>query len=647
VWVWTDKILDEKGRPVFKLGGFEKTNVGGWHFEGPTKNVPKFADALKPYFPRLAEALSRAFGGIAEVMDEEREKCAPLLDMSAAPGPQTLTDAKAIQAVRDVGAAFQARGPSDRAPLDFQWVGIGFAKLSGYRCLIGDAPGLGKTIQGLGCIISDPDQNLPALVVAPKNVVYNWTKEAGRWLPRILGRANAKKKREARVLPPGVWVEEGISGSLTIPRDFAGLVVCSWETLTGKVDELSKFGFKLVIADEAHYAKSPKAARSKALKFLSEQIPGLVLLTGTPIKNVVSELWSLLSMINPDAWGKLGEFKRKFAGSVETFTTETGVVIEKEKGVSAENKPELLLRLACSMIRRRKMDVLKDLPPKRREQIVIELTPDQRATYNRAEDDFFAWFEGEVAKEIIDLLATQGIDPKTLSKDQMRQIEATVAERIERARKAEILVQMGKLRQLVGLFKTPHALRLAQAMQQRGEACLLWCQHRPVVTALSKALDNAGVKVDVIDGSTPAADRADITDDFQEGKLDVLVVTQAAKEGLTLVRANTAFFVERYWTPADEVQAEDRIHRIGQIRSVTIYDLHVPQSIDDKMAALIESKRAIVDEVLGDEEVETAFEEATTTDLVKSMLSGRMKKENPRRRILTRNVWEQVLAGGR
>lgn len=638
---WTEKAIDKKTRLIIEvpkeelhvwLEGRVPTDVFnqakkwsersnfdgvGYRYVLTDRTVQKFVDLIRPSFPRLAEALSRAFGGIASVMDEERDFCRPLEAMATATRPEDITDAAAQASIATVDRAFAERGPAGLAPLDFQRVGIAYAKTSGYRCLIADNPGLGKTIQGIGCVITDPDQNLPCLVVAPANVVYNWTKEIKRWTKRMgpmpvtvlvgstfsaeiraedddeFDKPAKKGKKEKEVYTES---EGEVLGGAPIP-DHNGFIVCSWDTMRERADDLAAHGFRLLIADEAHYAKDPKSARSKALAALAEKIPHVVLLTGTPFKNTILELWTLLAVVNPKAWGKQGEFKRKFT-ETESVRTPTGITVEIEEGVNRANLPELKKRLQCTMIRRLKLNVLKNLPKKTFYREEIEMTPKQQEIYDDAAERFESWLTTETERRVVEALNREGIDPATVTAE----IRNAVKTKVENAMKAEVIVRMGELRQLVGRFKAPHAAKMVASL---GEPVLLWCHHAEVVDALEKACKAAGLRYATIDGATPAKDRMQIAEAFQGGDLDVLVCTMAAREGLTLTRAAKAIFVERYWSPADERQAEDRIYRIGQTRPVSILRLHIDGTIDDRMDEINSQKQGKVDEVLGDDQFES------------------------------------------
>lgn len=564
--------------------------------EVPVKRVNKLVTVLRTYFPRLAEAISRAYGGVAGVVDEEAEACAALINLHDKLTPEQVTNEDAIEALDYVRRAFAARVPAGLSPLPFQTVGIAFAKLTDYRALIGDAPGLGKTIQGLGCLITDPEMLLPAVIVAPKNVTVNWMKESAKWMPTV-----------PRKLVETVHDE--------IPAGWKGVSIMSWEMMVAHMDEIIAAGTACVIADEAHYAKNPTAQRTKALVTVLEKVPHAILLTGTPIKNVVVELHTLLAALDAETWGTRKAFADQY---VEEQKKVQGGGI---KYIGVKEVDPLQQRLACSMVRRLKEDALKDLPPKQRVYFTVTMTPQQRAEYERAEEDFESWYTAAVEKRVREELAKEGVDERTASA-QARDQATTKAEAYLRA---QAIVKLGEMRRIVGQIKTQPAIDLAKRLVAEGENVVIFAAHKPVVKGIARALDATGIPYGVIDGDASAQERSKATDDFQAGRIRVIVASEAAKEGLTLTRAANTIFVERYWTPADEQQAEDRIHRIGQTRAVVITYLHVPGTVDDTMHALIETKRALVDRVLGDDDIEEQDRKETQDDFVRFLIKGRGK----------------------
>lgn len=455
-----------------------------------------------------------------------------------------------------------------------------------------------NTAQALGAILADPEELLPAIIVVPKNVLGSWVKHARKWLPSLPVQSVSTVSTQ---LPPKGW---------------KGAVLTSWDIMRERLGDLVDWEPSLVVWDEAHYGKNPSAMRTRAMLELAKAAPHVLLLTGTPVTNDnIVELWPLLHAVSPENWGTRAAFVNKFVAEVERILTEHGGIIEKFVGVKAED--ELKKRLACTMIRRLKSAALPFLPPKTRTVVEVDMSKTAWADYREAQRRFEEWLHNAVSSA----LRAEGVDPAAAS-------EAAVA-KVQKALKAKILTQIGALRVLTGRAKVEHAIRLAEPVIARGQPIIIWCYFKEVVDTLIKAFGSR-YRLAVITGDVgSAADRSDIEDRFQDGQIDVLIATTAAKEGLTLTRANTALFVERFWTPAAETQAEDRIHRIGQTREAFIYTLHIPGTIDEFMSGLVERKRAFVDQVIGSEDEDKAdpdvidSEEEAVTALVKGALRQR------------------------
>jgi hypothetical protein len=269
--VWTRFLKDAAGNPIkwwrtVPNADYRKRDGdSAWSVQVQIKRVGDLVEALRPHMPRLAEAISRAFGGVAGVVDEELEACKARIDMHNKVTPSDVTNADALDAIERVRHAFNMRAPAGLRPLPFQLVGIAFAQQADYRALIADAPGLGKTIQGLGCVLTDPEMLLPALFVVPKNVLFSWKDETAKWLPSVP--VHMLETRSAELPEPG-W---------------KGIILTTWDVMVPRATALSTWGVRFLLADEAHYAKEPSAQRTKSLKALAAAIPHVVLLTGTPI----------------------------------------------------------------------------------------------------------------------------------------------------------------------------------------------------------------------------------------------------------------------------------------------------------------------------------------------------------------------------
>jgi hypothetical protein len=222
--------------------------------------------------------------------------------------------------------------------------------------------------------------------------------------------------------------------------------------------------------------------------------------------------------------------------------------------------------------------VVPEIPPKTRSTLPIVLRPKDAAEYERAEDDFADWLETELARR-------------------MSHGEALAV--AQRALAAEALVKTGYLRRLLGQAKVYAASDWIARAVRLGEPVVVFAEHREVIERLQDLLKRQRIGYVTIEGSVGRQDRQQAIDAFQSGKVPVFIGSKAASTGITLTRAKHLLFVERYYTSAEEEQAEDRIRRIGQTQPTTIWFLHATETIDDRVATIIEAKREMVRKAIG------------------------------------------------
>jgi len=259
------------------------------------------------------------------------------------------------------------------------------------------------------------------------------------------------------------------------------------------------------------------------------------------------------------------------------------------------------------MIRRHLEDVLPEIPPKTRSTVPIRLRPKDEAEYRRAQKEFADWLEEELARRMSDG-------------------EARAA--AERALAAEALTKTGYLRRLLGLAKVPAAIDWISRAVRVGEPVVVFCEHQEVVARLQKFLTKQRIRHVTIDGGTAGKQRQAAIDAFQAGVVPVFIGTKAAKEGITLTRGRNLLFVERYFTSADEEQAEDRIRRYGQKHATTVWFLHATDTLDDRLAEIIDIKRKIVAEAIGSAHVAESDEEAVR-ELISAWHENAVKHHQP------------------
>lgn len=274
--------------------------------------------------------------------------------------------------------------------------------------------------------------------------------------------------------------------------------------------------------------------------------------------------------------------------------------LETIKGIFGQEKE-------VPMIRRLLEDVLPEIPPKTRSTVVITMRPKDEAEYRKAEKDFAEWLEAELHRRM-----------------EAGEARATA----ERALAAEALVKTGYLRRLLGLAKVPAAIDWISRAVRVGEPVVVFAEHQEVVSRLQTLLTKQRIRHVTIDGGTGRKQRQVAIDAFQAGLVPVFIGTKAAKEGITLTRARNLIFVERYFTSADEEQAEDRIRRFGQKYATTIWFLHGDNTIDDRLAEIIETKRKLVSDHLGSADIAES-EESAVVELISAWHENAAKPLQP------------------
>jgi SNF2 family DNA or RNA helicase len=370
--------------------------------------------------------------------------------------------------------------------------------------------------------------------VCPASLKLNWLRECTRWLP---GRR-----------------AEPLSGRRG-PLPLAEIIVVNYDVLDARSDALADLEPQALVLDESHYIKNPKANRTKAAIDLSSRLPEQALrlaLTGTPLVNRPRELVPQLR-----ALGRMGDF-----GS--------GAAFERQfEGQLARERLHWHLRASC-YVRRRKDEVLTQLPPKRRITVPVPLA--NESEYRHLEDDLVDW------------LRTAVQDPRQL------------AERIDSALRAEALVKLNALRHVAARGKLHAAIEWIKSFLESGERLVVFAHHRDIQDELVHAFPRAAR----ILGSDPVEVRQQNVELFQRergGASLCICSLEAASHGFTLTAAASVAFLELGWTPAKHDQAEDRVHRIGQDRHVTAWYLLAADTIDERIAALIDYKRALVGSV--------------------------------------------------
>ena len=427
----------------------------------------------------------------------------------------------------------------------------------GFGGILADEMGLGKTLQVITVMLAvcqEEKEKNPSLVVCPASLVYNWGEELHRFAPELKVALLAGTQKERAVMLEGYQE--------------ADVLVTSYDLLKRDIAEYDGKTFRFQIIDEAQYIKNHGTAAAKSVKLIKAQTK--FALTGTPIENRLSELWSIFDYLMP---GFLYEY--------ETFRTnmETPIVKHQEEEVQAQ-----LRRMVTPFIlRRKKEDVLADLPEKLEEIRYAKMEKKQQKLY-----------DGQVVK--------------------MKSKIAGQDEESFRRSKIEILAELMRIRQICcdpnliyedyngGSAKTDACMELLQSLTDSGHKTLVFSQFTSMLAILEEQLREADIPFFKITGETPKERRINLVKKFNEDETPVFLISlKAGGTGLNLVGADVVIHFDPWWNLAVQNQATDRAHRIGQTRIVTVYKLIMKDTIEEKIVQMQESKKKLAEDILSGE----------------------------------------------
>lgn len=430
-------------------------------------------------------------------------------------------------------------------PYPYQLDGIAFG-LKHRRILIGDEPGLGKTLQSIGIV--DTAGAYPALVICPSSLKINWQREFDKFTDKkALILDNATRTAWPYFLQIGMF-HVAIVNYESLRKYFV------WDT-GGKDFRLKDVVFndaikvfRSVIIDESHRVKDPSAQQTIFTRGIAEGKEWRILLSGTPVVNRAEDLVAQLSIM-----GRLQEF-----GGRAKFLADYG---------ENDNLEELSQQLyrRC-MIRREKEKVLTQLPDKTRTDLYVDIA--NREEYSLAEADLAEY---------------------------LRQYTECTDREIRRKMRMEALVKFMTLRSLSAVGKVKQAIDFVRVFLASGKPLILFCSLHEIVDELCKAFPEAVT----VTGRDNATDKQAAVDAFQSGDAKLIVCSiKAAGVGLTLTASSNVAFIELPWTYADCCQCEDRAHRIGQKDNVTCYYLLGHHTIDHTLYRLIHHKKSIAAQIM-------------------------------------------------
>lgn len=463
-------------------------------------------------------------------------------------------------------------------PYPYQREGIEYG-LDKKRLIIGDEPGLGKTLQSIGIV--DTANAYPCLVICPSSLKINWQREFEKFTDKsALVLDNSVRTTWPYLLKMGMH-HVAIVNYESLRKYFV------WDIKGGKSFRLKDVVFcpqirmfRSVIIDESHRVKDPSAQQTIFTKGITTGKEWIILLSGTPVVNRPEDLVAQLSIM-----GRLQEF-----GGRTKFMADYCTDPKDKKAEPAVPLSVLSNQLyANCMIRREKAKVLPQLPDKTRVDLYVDIS--NAPEYNLAADNLAEY---------------------------LRQYTECTDWEIRRKMRMEALVRFMTLRQLATLGKVAQAVDFIRTFLDSGKKLIVFCSLHEVVDALCKAFPRAVT----VTGRDSASSKQVAVDSFQNNPDVQLIVCsiKAAGVGLTLTASSNVAFVELAWTYADCCQCEDRAHRIGQKDNVTCYYLLGRGTIDQTIYSLIHKKKSIAAEIMNsDDDIPT--DEMYFDELVASFLN--------------------------
>ena len=414
--------------------------------------------------------------------------------------------------------------------------------------ILADDMGLGKTIETIA-FINAIKSDKPILIVSPKSLVFNWISEFNKFAKDIpvygiIGTVEERKKIIKK-----------------IKDDKFGVFFISYDSLRNEYENLLDFTFDVVILDEAQFIKNIHAKKTSAVK----QINALhtIALTGTPIENNIYDLWSIFDFLMPHYLLDYDDFKDTFENDDEYYQ------IVRDK-------------VAPFILRRRKEDVLKDLPEKYEVIVTTEMSPEQRKLYDafrlKAKEELKAKDGGSHVMEVLSIIT------------RLRQIcvdPATFVENFEG--------ESGKITTLKEIIENK---------LKDNHRFLIFSQFVSALNIVKDEIEKMGIKYFMITGDTSAKERLNICNEFNENEdyKIVLISLKAGGTGLNLVGADVVVHLDPWWNYSAQNQASDRAHRIGQTRTVEVIKLIAENSIEERVVSLQDEKKELVDKVISNDD---------------------------------------------
>lgn len=425
----------------------------------------------------------------------------------------------------------------------------------GFGALLADDMGLGKSIQTITYLLYVKEQNLrsgPALIIAPTSVLGNWQKEFERFAPHMNTKLYYGSNR-----PKG--------DDFTSFLQDADVVLTSYALAQLDEEELCAKRWDAIVLDEAQNIKNPHTKQSRAVRNLKANHK--IALTGTPMENRLSELWSIFDFLNRGYLGSLPQFQRRFVSPIEKDRDETKI-------------QQVQRLIGPFLLRRTKQDknVALNLPDKQEQKAYCPLTGEQASLYEQLVQDTLTQVQGLTGIE------RRGFILMMLSK--LKQICNHPSLYLKEEHPRDVVKRSMKMETLVELIEN---------IRDQNESCLIFTQYISMGNILKNFLEeHFGERVLFLNGSVPKKERDNMIEQFQNGTYSIFLLSlKAGGTGLNLTAANHVIHYDRWWNPAVENQATDRAYRIGQKRFVHVHKLITTGTLEEKIDEMLERKQSL------------------------------------------------------
>ncbi|OZG63228.1 helicase [Bifidobacterium hapali] len=474
-------------------------------------------------------------------------------------------------ALVDVLRSYQVEG--------FRWLNAVCDK--GFGGILADEMGLGKTVQLLSFLLARLSESRkavqPSLIVCPASLVYNWAAEAAKFTPDMRVETVAGSKAARRAILDEIRAAQGTAaGSVAVNASantqpvVPDLIITSYDLLRRDIDDYAGLSFFSMALDEAQYIKNAATKASKSVRSITAA--HRFALTGTPIENRLSELWSIIDFLMPGILGSYAHFRERF---------ELPILSGDE---SAQAKLQAFV--GPFILRRLKSQVLKDLPDKIENVITVQLSGEQRKLYAALEQQLRsvilkqkpADFNTGKIQILAQLTKLRQVccDPRLLYENAAGTGDTGVKQSVKRS---------------VSSAKLDAIAELVDSCRDAGRKMLIFSQFTSYLDLIAERLRANGVAYDVITGATPKQRRLELVDQFNRDETPVFLISlKAGNTGLNLTGACVVIHADPWWNAAAQNQATDRAHRIGQTQDVNVYQIVAKDTIEERILNLQRSK---------------------------------------------------------